>query len=184
MCGAPNEDDALFCGNCGAVMDPENAPEEMAETASAVAETASATEDAEVAEAIEGEIVEEEVPEILLDDELDLPMAPPPPPPPPPRAAPAFAKQTSGLAIASLVSGIVGWTIVPFLGSILAIILGYMARNEIRQRPGELEGEGFATAGLVLGWLAVGLTVIGVCLFGLGMCFFFGMIGAEGGGYY
>jgi len=23
QCGAPNEDDAVFCGNCGAVLDPE-----------------------------------------------------------------------------------------------------------------------------------------------------------------
>lgn len=175
MCGAPNEDDAQFCGNCGAVMDPDNAPEQVAGQPPAG--------EAETAPAPAGEdIVEEGAPEIVLDDDLALPaVLPPSPPPPPPRpSAPVRATQTSGLAIASLVSGIVGWTILPFVGSILAIILGYMARNEIRQRPGELEGAGLATAGLVLGWIAVGLTVVALCLLGLGMCFFFGMLGANG----
>jgi hypothetical protein len=150
-------------------MEPDNAPEAIAGQAEAAP-------------------AEERVPEAILDDDLALPAVLPPPPPPPPMpppppsraSAPVRATQTSGLAIASLVSGIVGWTILPFIGSILAIILGYMARNEIRQRPGELEGEGLATAGLVLGWIAVGLTVVSLCLLGLGMCFFFGMIGANG----
>jgi hypothetical protein len=62
-------------------------------------------------------------------------------------------RQTNSLAVASLVCGLAQ----PFLGltTIPAIILGYVARGQIR-RTGE-DGNGIATAGLVLGW--VGLTI-------------------------
>jgi hypothetical protein len=83
------------------------------------------------------------------------------------------------MAIASLVMGIAGWTLLPVLGSILAIVFGYAARNEIRRRPGELGGEGLAVTGLVLGWLMVGISVIALCLGALGFCFFFGLVGAN-----
>lgn len=83
------------------------------------------------------------------------------------------------MAIASLVMGIVGWTLLPLLGSILAIVFGYAARKEIRQRPGELSGDGMAVTGLVLGWLMVGLSVVALCLGVLGLCFFFGLVGAN-----
>ena len=43
--------------------------------------------------------------------------------------------QTSGLAIASLVLGIVGLTILPLVASIAAIIVGYSARGAIRRDP-------------------------------------------------
>ncbi len=101
-----------------------------------------------------------------------------PGPPQPPRPL-----ETSGMAIASLVLGIAGWTLLPVLGSILAIILGYMARNEIRQRPDEIGGDGLALAGIVLGWLMIGASVLLLCLGGIGMCFFFGLVGAAGSGY-
>jgi hypothetical protein len=83
------------------------------------------------------------------------------------------------MAIASLVMGIVGWTLLPLLGSILALVFGYAARKEIRQRPGELSGDGLAVTGLVLGWLMVGLSVLALCLGVLGFCFFFGLVGAN-----
>jgi hypothetical protein len=47
----------------------------------------------------------------------------------------ANIKQTSSLATISLVSGILGWTLVPWLGSLVAIITGHMARAEIRRNP-------------------------------------------------
>ncbi len=71
-------------------------------------------------------------------------------------------RQTSTLAIVSLVAGILGWTLLPFVGSIGAIITGHMARAEIRREPARLEGDGLAIAGLVLGWASVVLWVIGV----------------------
>ena len=72
----------------------------------------------------------------------------------------AMPRQTSTLAIISLVAGILGWTVVPFFDSIAAVICGHMARKEIRQAPDRLEGDGLAVAGLVLGYLAIAMTVL------------------------
>ena len=167
QCGAPNEDDAIFCGNCGAVLDLDEA--------SAQVETEEPQEG--FAEEPTDDISEDEASELasFMDE---LPAEPPPPPPPPP--AYAASVQTSGMAIASLVMGIAGWTVLPILGSILAIVFGYAGRNEIRRRPDELTGEGLAVAGLVLGWLMVGITILGLCLGAIGFCFFFGLMGASG----
>ncbi|MET4614908.1 small-conductance mechanosensitive channel [Stenotrophomonas sp. 2619] len=79
-------------------------------------------------------------------------------------------RQTSSLAVVSLIMGIVGWTVFPFLGSLVAIVTGHMARAEIRRQPQALEGDGLAVAGLVLGWLAV----IGSILVVVGFLLFFG----------
>jgi hypothetical protein len=49
-----------------------------------------------------------------------------------------------------------------WLGSILALILGYTARKQIRER-GDAGG-GMATAGIVLGWVGVGILVLVVGL--------------------
>lgn len=73
-------------------------------------------------------------------------------------------RQTSGLAIASLVSGILGWTILPWLGSIVAIVTGHIARGEVRRAPDRLEGSGLALAGLILGYSMLVLTVLGLVL--------------------
>lgn len=63
---------------------------------------------------------------------------------------------TNGFAIASLVLGIVGILLV--LPSILALIFGYIARRQIRER-GQ-SGAGMAVAGIVLGWVVVGFFVV------------------------
>ncbi len=71
-------------------------------------------------------------------------------------------RKTSTLAIVSLIAGILGWTLLPFLGSIGAIITGHMARGEIRRSNGSLDGDGMAMVGLVLGWLSIILTILGI----------------------
>jgi hypothetical protein len=68
----------------------------------------------------------------------------------------------STMAIVSLVAGILGLTLVPFLGSVVALIVGYMAKNEIN---GAIGGEGLTTAGLIMGWIGVALGVVGCCIF-------------------
>jgi len=74
---------------------------------------------------------------------------------------PARPSSTSALAIASLVCGIAGWTVLPFIGGIVAIICGHMARGEIRRAPpGSMEGNGMAVAGLVLGYAQMALFVL------------------------
>lgn len=77
---------------------------------------------------------------------------------------PVAYQSTSTTAIISLVAGILGWTFLPTLGAIVAVITGYMAKNEIRASGGRVGGEGLATAGLVLGWVHLGVVVIGLCL--------------------
>ncbi|MGH8107934.1 MAG: DUF4190 domain-containing protein [Arenimonas sp.] len=93
------------------------------------------------------------------------------------------AKETSQLAIASLISGILGWTLVPFLGSLVAIITGHMARKEIRNNPETREGDGMALAGLILGWSSVVCWIIGILLFGGLILAAFGLLftAANGG---
>lgn len=71
-------------------------------------------------------------------------------------------RQTSTLALVSLIFGILGWFLLPFIGSIVAIFTGHMARGEIRRQPDRLEGDGLALAGLILGWLSVALWIVGV----------------------
>ncbi|MBN8715782.1 DUF4190 domain-containing protein [Thermomonas sp.] len=74
----------------------------------------------------------------------------------------ATPRQTSALAVVSLVAGILGWTLLPFLGSVVAIVCGHLARAEIRRAPQALEGDGLAVAGLVMGYLVIGLGVLAV----------------------
>ena len=74
-------------------------------------------------------------------------------------------RQTSSYAVISLVAGILGWTLLPLLGSLAAIIFGHMARGEIRRSNGQLDGDGLAVTGLVLGWLSAALWVLGILAF-------------------
>jgi hypothetical protein len=83
-------------------------------------------------------------------------------------------RRTSSMAIVSLVAGLLGWTFAPWLGSIIAIITGHMARAEIRRDPAGLEGDGLAVAGLVLGWAMILLSVFTV----LAIVLFFGGVAA------
>lgn len=73
---------------------------------------------------------------------------------------PQVVRPNSTLSIVSLVTGILGWTLLPFLGSIIAVITGHMAKGEIRNSAGRLAGDGMATAGLILGYLSL---LLGLC---------------------
>jgi len=62
---------------------------------------------------------------------------------------------TNSLAVVSLVAGIISWFMCPFVGGIVAVITGHVARSQLK-RSGE-GGGGLATAGLILGYLHVAL---------------------------
>jgi hypothetical protein len=85
--------------------------------------------------------------------------------PPVPNTPPAqqYAKD-SGTAIASLICGIAAYLIVPFFGALAAIILGHVAVSQINASNGMVKGKGMATAGLVLGYVQIGLTILGIVL--------------------
>jgi uncharacterized membrane protein len=61
------------------------------------------------------------------------------------------------MAIASLVLGVL-WLY--WVGSILALIFGYVAKKEIRESNDQIEGKGLATAGIVLGWVGIATMVL------------------------
>ncbi len=82
-----------------------------------------------------------------------------PPPYPPP---PSYAPQLSTKAIVSLGCGIGSWVIVPFIGAIIAVIMGHMARGEIQRSQGAMTGDGFAIAGLVLGYINLIVSILGI----------------------
>lgn len=69
-------------------------------------------------------------------------------------------------ALISLICGILGLTLLPLVGSIVALIVGYMAKKDIRESNGTIGGDGLATTGIVLGWIGVGLTFVGCCIAG------------------
>jgi hypothetical protein len=60
----------------------------------------------------------------------------------------------NGFAIAAMVLGII-W--VYWLGSILALVFGYIARKQIDESNGTQGGRSMAVAGIVLGWVGVGI---------------------------
>jgi hypothetical protein len=82
-------------------------------------------------------------------------------PPPPVGWAPAQAaprQTTSGFAVASLVLGLMLCT--GIFGGILAVVFGNLALARIDASQGAMRGRGLAIAGIVLGWIGIGLTAI------------------------
>ena len=76
--------------------------------------------------------------------------------PPYPYPGPAV-RRTNGVAVAALILGVAEvWTL--GLTAVPALICGHVARAQIRER--RQEGSGMATAGIVLGWLAVAFWVL------------------------
>jgi Domain of unknown function (DUF4190)/Domain of unknown function (DUF1707) len=94
-------------------------------------------------------------------DRIVADVSPPPPPPPSPAYQPylpaPYTVETNGLAVASLVAGVMwlGW-----LGSFLAVIFGHIALGQISRAGGRQGGSGLAIAGLVLGYIGVGFLLL------------------------
>jgi len=57
------------------------------------------------------------------------------------------------------VLGIVGWTVCG-VGSVVAVVLGFIARNQIKNSWGRESGSGMAMAGIVLGFIGVALWMV------------------------
>jgi len=68
-------------------------------------------------------------------------------------------QQTSGLAVASLIFGLLFFI---FPASLLAVIFGHISNSQIRKSAGRLKGAGMALAGMILGY--VGIAMIPVIL--------------------
>jgi hypothetical protein len=71
------------------------------------------------------------------------------------------ARPVEGTAVASLCLGIAGFVACPLICHILAIVFGNQARQKIRADP-TLDGEAMAKAGIIMGWIGVGLAVLAI----------------------
>ena len=80
--------------------------------------------------------------------------------------------QTPGNAVASLVLGILGLVLCPIICSVIAIILGQQAKQQIERDP-KLTGSGLATAGYIMG-------IVGLALYGLLVAFWIVAIALAG----
>ena len=78
-------------------------------------------------------------------------------PSPPPVFPMVVPQKTNGLAIAGMVLGIL-W--IWWIGSILALVFGYVAKGQIDSSGGTQGGRGMAIAAIVLGWVGVGVLAI------------------------
>ena len=87
-------------------------------------------------------------------------------------------RATNGTAVAALVCGILGVTACPLVLSVVALVLGYNARSDLRQPSSREQGDGLATAGIVMGWIGVGISVVIALLFA-GLFVVFGIVGAS-----
>ena len=74
------------------------------------------------------------------------------------------APETNALAIVSLVFGILGWVLLPFIAHLVAVVTGHIARGQIRDSAGREQGDGLALAGMILGYLGLALAVLGLML--------------------
>jgi len=72
---------------------------------------------------------------------------------------------TSGAATASLVLGICGLVVCPLVCSVLAIVYGKRAQQEIAASNGRLGGDSYASAGIITGWVGLGLCALAIVFF-------------------
>ncbi|MEA3557820.1 MAG: DUF4190 domain-containing protein [Candidatus Thermoplasmatota archaeon] len=77
-------------------------------------------------------------------------------------------KQTNPLAIASMICSLASLMVAP--SAIVGIILGFVALHQVNSEPERYEGKPFALAGIIIGFVMVGLYAIFI-LFYLFMIF-------------
>ena len=95
-----------------------------------------------------------------------------PPPPPPgggyqPAGAGYASPRTDGLAIASLIVGILSLLCCGVILGPAAAIMGFISRNRIAQSGGAVGGGGMAMAGLILGIVGFLLWIVVVVIYGI-----------------
>lgn len=85
-------------------------------------------------------------------------------PPPVSPVVPQTIPRTSAVAIWSLILALLSFTCGWLFTAIPAVICGHVARSKIRKSGGALEGKNIATAGLILGYIALAICIMGVPL--------------------
>lgn len=85
-----------------------------------------------------------------------------------PAAAPqyygGYGPKTNTLSILSMIGSILGFIwVLPIIGSLAGAIMGHISLNQIKQT-GE-KGRGMAMAGVIVGWVGLGLIVLAIIAF-------------------
>lgn len=97
--------------------------------------------------------------------------------PPGYQAPPYYAYQpppgTNSYAVAAMIVSLAALLVCPLIGA-LGIYLGNRARKEIAQT-GE-QGDGMALAGIIVGWIGVGLSILSLLLVGAYFLFMIGFM--------
>ena len=75
-------------------------------------------------------------------------------------------RSTNGLAIASLVCSIL-WIF--WLGSMLAVVFGFVSLSQIRRSGGTQGGKGLSVAGITVGFIGLALLVLTIALLAAGV---------------
>ena len=86
---------------------------------------------------------------------------------------------TNVLAVISLVVSLLGvfsTFIIPFVAQIAAIICGHIARSQIIQSRGSQTGSGMALAGLVISYVMLIFSLIGIVFLGVGLMALFSQL--------
>ncbi|HSE08927.1 MAG TPA: DUF4190 domain-containing protein [Nocardioidaceae bacterium] len=86
----------------------------------------------------------------------------PPPPPPPPGSGGYATPQTNQKALWSMILGILSLVCCGLLAGIPALILGNSAQKEIAASGGAQTGAAMAKAGVILGWISIVFSIIGI----------------------
>ena len=81
---------------------------------------------------------------------------------PQPFSPPPATQPKTGLSLTSLFLGILSIIPCSIFAGIPAIITGHIARGRARQEPAQYGGAGMALAGLIMGYVSVGLAVIAI----------------------
>ncbi len=101
------------------------------------------------------------------DESYFKPMTSVPTPPGPPTPAP-----TNIMALAAFALSVLGTFVPP--AALGGVVCGHLARRQIRQR--QESGDGWALAGLILGYLLILLSLAGLLLFGGFVATMFGIM--------
>ena len=69
-------------------------------------------------------------------------------------------KTTVSQATASMILGILSFVVLGILAAIPAVICGHIAKSKIKADPENLQGDGLALAGLIMGYIQIGLSIL------------------------
>ena len=148
-CGAENAEDALFCAICGfSVEEYGEQPDVVLPSPPADSQSQPGTHD--------------------LPKPGYIPRAVPPVAPHNQSFPyPIIVAKNNETAMISMVLGVMGIFTCPRVLSIIAIVLGYRARNEIAASGGWQTGESYAKAGIILGWVGISYFLIIMLIYGI-----------------